>query len=96
MLDGDNLRHGLNRDLGFTEADRVENIRRVGEVGKLFVDAGLIVLCAFISPYAADRQMVRDLVGEGRVRRGLRGRADRDLRGTGPQGALRPRPGPAS
>ncbi len=65
MLDGDNLRHGLNRDLGFTEADRVENIRRVGEVAKLFVDAGLIVLCAFISPFRAERQLVRDLVDDG-------------------------------
>jgi bifunctional enzyme CysN/CysC len=65
MLDGDNVRHGLNHDLGFTDADRVENIRRVGEVAKLFVDAGLIVLCAFISPFRAERQMVRDLVGDG-------------------------------
>jgi bifunctional enzyme CysN/CysC len=65
MLDGDNVRHGLNRDLGFTDADRVENIRRVGEVAKLFVDAGLLVLCAFISPFRAERQMIRDLVGEG-------------------------------
>jgi bifunctional enzyme CysN/CysC len=65
MLDGDNVRHGLNRDLGFTDADRVENIRRVGEVAKLFVDAGLIVLCAFISPFQAERRMVRDLVGDG-------------------------------
>lgn len=65
MLDGDNLRHGLNRDLGFTEADRVENIRRAGEVAKLLVDAGLIVLCAFISPYRAEREMVRRLVPEG-------------------------------
>ncbi len=65
MLDGDNVRHGLNRDLGFTDVDRVENIRRVGEVAKLFVDAGLIVLCAFISPFDAERRMVRDLVGEG-------------------------------
>ncbi len=62
MLDGDNLRHGLTRDLGFTDVDRVENIRRVGEVAKLFVDAGLIVMCAFISPFRADRQMVRGLV----------------------------------
>jgi bifunctional enzyme CysN/CysC len=61
MLDGDNLRHGLNSDLGFTDADRVENIRRVGEVAKLFVDAGLIVLCAFISPFRAERQSVREL-----------------------------------
>jgi bifunctional enzyme CysN/CysC len=62
LLDGDNVRHGLNRDLGFTEVDRVENIRRVGEVSKLMVDSGLIVLCSFISPYRADRQMVRNLV----------------------------------
>jgi bifunctional enzyme CysN/CysC len=62
LLDGDNLRHGLNRDLGFTEADRVENIRRAGEVAKLLVDAGLIVLCSFISPYRAEREMVRRLV----------------------------------
>ena len=65
MLDGDNVRHGLNRDLGFTDADRVENIRRVGEVAKLFVDAGLIVLCSFISPFGAERRMVRERVGEG-------------------------------
>jgi len=65
MLDGDNIRHGLTRDLGFTDADRVENIRRTGEVAKLFIDAGLIVLCAFISPFRAERQMVRELVGEG-------------------------------
>ncbi len=62
MLDGDNVRHGLNRDLGFTDADRVENIRRVGEVAKLFVDAGAIVLCSFISPFRAERRMVRELV----------------------------------
>ena len=65
MLDGDNLRHGLTRDLGFTEVDRVENIRRIGEVAKLFVDAGLITLCAFISPFRADRQTVRGLVAPG-------------------------------
>jgi len=63
MLDGDNVRHGLNRDLGFTDADRVENIRRVGEAAKLFVDAGLVVLCSFISPFRAERRMVRELVG---------------------------------
>ncbi|TLY75650.1 MAG: sulfate adenylyltransferase subunit CysN [Gammaproteobacteria bacterium] len=62
MLDGDNVRHGLNRDLGFTDADRVENIRRVGEVARLFVDAGTIVLCSFISPFRAERRMVRELV----------------------------------
>ncbi|MEJ0040140.1 MAG: sulfate adenylyltransferase subunit CysN [Gammaproteobacteria bacterium] len=63
MLDGDNVRHGLNRDLGFTDADRVENVRRVGEVARLFVEAGLIVLCSFISPFRAERRMVRELVG---------------------------------
>ena len=63
-LDGDNVRHGLNRDLGFTEGDRVENIRRIGEVARLFVDAGLIVTCSFISPFRAERQMVRELVEE--------------------------------
>jgi bifunctional enzyme CysN/CysC len=61
LLDGDNLRHGLNRDLGFTDADRVENIRRVGEVAKLMTEAGLIVLCSFISPFRAERRMVREL-----------------------------------
>ena len=65
LLDGDNVRHGLNKDLGFTDADRVENIRRVGEVAKLFVDAGMIVLTAFISPFRSERRMVRELVGEG-------------------------------
>ena len=65
MLDGDNVRHGLNADLGFTDADRVENIRRVGEVAKLFVDAGLIVICSFISPFRAERRMVRELVEAG-------------------------------
>ncbi len=63
LLDGDNVRHGLNRDLGFTDADRVENIRRVGEAAKLFVDAGLIVLTAFISPFRSERRMARELVG---------------------------------
>ncbi|MDR9498501.1 MAG: adenylyl-sulfate kinase [Hydrogenovibrio sp.] len=65
LLDGDNVRHGLNKGLGFSDADRIENIRRVGEVAKLFVDAGLIVLTAFISPFQKDRQMVRDLVEQG-------------------------------
>jgi bifunctional enzyme CysN/CysC len=65
VLDGDNLRHGLNNDLGFTDADRVENIRRVGEVAKLFVDAGMMVLCSFISPFRAERQMIRRLVEDG-------------------------------
>ena len=65
LLDGDNVRHGLSRDLGFTEADRVENIRRVSEVARLLVDAGLIVLCSFISPFRAERQMARDMFEEG-------------------------------
>jgi bifunctional enzyme CysN/CysC len=61
LLDGDNMRHGLNRDLGFTDADRVENIRRVGEVARLMTEAGLIVVCSFISPFRAERGMVREL-----------------------------------
>jgi bifunctional enzyme CysN/CysC len=65
LLDGDNVRHGLNKDLGFTDADRVENIRRIGEVSKLMVDAGLIVLSAFISPFRAERDMVREMLPEG-------------------------------
>jgi bifunctional enzyme CysN/CysC len=65
VLDGDNVRHGLNRDLGFTEVDRVENIRRVAEVAKLFVEAGLITMVAFISPFRAEREMARELVGPG-------------------------------
>ncbi len=62
LLDGDNVRHGLNKDLGFDDKSRVENIRRVGEVAKLFVDSGLIVLSAFISPYQSDRKLVKELV----------------------------------
>jgi bifunctional enzyme CysN/CysC len=65
LLDGDNVRHGLNRDLGFTDADRVENIRRVGETAKLFLDAGLIVLVSFISPFRSERRMARELVEAG-------------------------------
>jgi len=65
LLDGDNVRHGLNRDLGFTEADRIENIRRVGEVARLMADAGLIVLTAFISPFRAEREIVRKMMSEG-------------------------------
>ncbi|HNR61277.1 MAG TPA: sulfate adenylyltransferase subunit CysN [Thauera sp.] len=64
LLDGDNVRHGLNKDLGFTDADRVENIRRVAEVAKLMVDAGLIVLTAFISPFKSERRMARSLMGD--------------------------------
>lgn len=65
LLDGDNVRHGLNKDLGFTEADRIENIRRIGEVAKLMLDAGLIVLTAFISPFRAERRMVREMMPDG-------------------------------
>ena len=62
VLDGDNIRHGLNKDLGFSESDRMENIRRIGEVAKLFVDQGTVVLTAFISPFRVDRKQVRDLL----------------------------------
>jgi adenylyl-sulfate kinase len=65
LLDGDNVRHGLNKDLGFSNEDRVENIRRIGEVSKLFADAGLIVLSAFISPFASDRRLVRNMFPAG-------------------------------
>ncbi|CAH6794398.1 adenylyl-sulfate kinase [Vibrio chagasii] len=65
LLDGDNVRHGLNKDLGFSDTDRIENIRRIGEVAKLFVDAGNIVLTAFISPFISDRKQVRDLMQDG-------------------------------
>ena len=65
LLDGDNVRHGLNKDLGFTAADRIENVRRIGEVSRLMTDAGVIVLTAFISPFRAERQMVRDLMAPG-------------------------------
>ena len=65
ILDGDNVRHGLNKDLGFTDTDRIENIRRIGEVTKLMVDAGIVVLTAFISPFKAERDMVRSLFDEG-------------------------------
>ncbi len=65
LLDGDNVRHGLNKDLGFTDADRVENIRRVGEVARLMTDAGLIVVTAFISPFRAERKMVRQMMQSG-------------------------------
>jgi bifunctional enzyme CysN/CysC len=65
LLDGDNVRHGLNKDLGFSDTDRIENIRRVGEVAKLMTDAGLIVLTAFISPFRAERELVRGLLPPG-------------------------------
>ncbi|WP_309566983.1 adenylyl-sulfate kinase [Methylobacillus flagellatus] len=64
ILDGDNVRKGLNKDLGFSEEDRAENIRRVAEVAKLMMDAGLIVMAAFISPFRAERQMAREIIGE--------------------------------
>ena len=89
LLDGDNVRHGLNQDLGFTDADRVENIRRVGETAKLFVDAGLIVLISFISPFRSERRMARELVGAGRIPRSVRRHADRGLHAARSQGALR-------
>ena len=65
LLDGDNVRHGLNKDLGFSDEDRVENIRRIGEVSKLFTDSGVIVLSAFISPFTSDRRLVRNLFPAG-------------------------------
>jgi|TARA_B100001741_G_C16529093_1_gene588638 adenylylsulfate kinase len=65
LLDGDNVRHGLNKDLGFNEKSRVENIRRIGEVAKLFIDSGIITLTAFISPFKSDRQLVRELFDAG-------------------------------
>ena len=65
LLDGDNIRHGLNKDLGFTDADRVENIRRVAETAKLFADAGLIVMVSFISPFRSERRMARELFQDG-------------------------------
>ncbi len=65
VLDGDNIRHGLNKNLGFTPEDRTENIRRIGEVSKLFVDSGMIVITSFISPYKDDRNMVRDFLEDG-------------------------------
>lgn len=65
LLDGDNVRHGLNKDLGFSDADRVENIRRIGEVAKLFVDSGSLVLTAFISPFISDREQARALMSDG-------------------------------
>ena len=91
LLDGDNVRHGLNRDLGFTDADRVENIRRVAEAAKLFVDAGLIVLVSFISPFRSERRHGARAAAGGRVHRGLRRHADRGLRTARPEGPLRAR-----
>jgi len=86
LLDGDNVRHGLNRDLGFADADRVENVRRVAEVARLMVDAGLIVITAFISPFRAERALARGLVGIGEfievhVDTSLQGAESRDVKG---------------
>ena len=88
LLDGDNVRHGLNKDLSFSDEARVENIRRIGEVAKLFVDAGVIVITAFISPFRADRRLVRELLDAGRVHGGVRGHAHRGLRAARPQGSV--------
>ena len=92
LLDGDNVRHGLNRDLGFTDADRVENIRRVAEVARLMADAGLIVLVSFISPFRAERRMARELFDDGEFFEVLRRHAARGGRGARPEGPLRARP----
>jgi len=86
VLDGDNVRHGLNRDLGFTEADRVENIRRVSEVSQLMIEAGLITLVSFISPFRSERDMARERVGDGKfleifVDTPLNVAEDRDVKG---------------
>ena len=88
LLDGDNVRHGLNRDLGFTDADRVENIRRVAEVARLMVDAGLIVITAFISPFRAEREMARRLLERTGIHRSARACDARDGRATRPQGPV--------
>ena len=88
ILDGDNVRHGLNRDLGFTDADRVENIRRISEVAKLMVDAGLIVLVSFISPFRSERRMARDMMGEREFFEIFVDTTAGDLRTAGCEGAL--------
>ena len=95
VLDGDNIRHGLNGDLGFSAEDRAENVRRVGHVARLMADAGLVALVPLISPYRADRDAVRALHDGGRaaVRRGVRRHADRAVRAARPQGPLRQGPG---
>ena len=89
LLDGDNVRHGLNRDLGFTDADRVENIRRVGEVAKLMTEAGLIVLCSFISPFRAERQDGAGVDSAHRLSRDFCRHAARRMHPARPEGALR-------
>ena len=95
MLDGDNVRHGLNKDIGFTDADRVENIRRVGEVAKLFVDAGLIVLCSFISPFRAERAAIRQILEPGEFIEILRHRPRSKSASCATPRAFMPRPGAA-
>ena len=92
LLDGDNVRHGLSRDLGFTDRDRVENIRRVAEVAKLMVDAGLIVIVSFISPFRAEREMARAMVEEGEFVEIFVRRPHRCLRGARSEGAVREGP----
>jgi bifunctional enzyme CysN/CysC len=86
LLDGDNVRHGLNKDLGFKDEDRVENIRRVSEVARLMVDAGLIVITSFISPFCSERAMAREMMGEGEfvevfVNASLESAEKRDVKG---------------
>ena len=95
VLDGDNIRHGLNKNLGFSAADREENIRRIGEVAKLFADAGVIVMTSFISPYRKDRDTVARAArrGQGAVHRGARHHADRHVRDARSEGALQEGPG---
>ena len=88
VLDGDNIRFGLNKNLGFSADDRAENIRRIGEVGKLFVDGGFLTLASFVSPYRADRDGVRALMAEGGFRRNFRQRPSRSMRRARPQGPL--------
>ena len=88
MLDGDNVRHGLNKDLGFTNADRVENIRRVAEAAKLMVDAGLIVLVSFISPFRSERRMARELMEPGEFLEIYVSTLARSVRGARSEGAL--------
>ena len=98
VLDGDNIRHGLNKNLGFSAADREENIRRIGEVAKLFADAGLITMTSFISPYRKDREAVRALHAAAGIPfiEVHANDADRNVRNSRPQRACTRRPAPAS
>ncbi len=89
LLDGDNVRHGLCGDLGFDDAARQENIRRVGEVAKLMVDAGLIVLTAFISPFRAERELVRSLLEKGSLSKSLSMRRSPSVKSATPRGSTR-------